>query len=213
MGAPIYFAGDTETGGLLPEKQDLLTFYGGMYTEDWTLLEELELKLKPNDGRLPNVEAGALKVNGIDIHKHMADPKTVTYKEGNALLTAMLRRHLSKNGRYSNLNPMFYNAPFDVGFLQKYVLPADEWGSILHYKNLDPSQAVDFLKRCGWLPKEVGTLVSMVEFFGIPKRNAHTAKDDSLMMIDVWKKLCEMMKSKQENGSGNQDLISLLEQE
>jgi len=68
------------------------------------------------------------------------------------------------------------------------------------------------LKRCGWLPREIGTLASMVEYFNIPRHTAHEARGDVLMTIQVYGKMIELMKSKKENGS-SQDLISLLEAE
>jgi hypothetical protein len=73
-------------------------------------------------------------------------------------------------------------------------------------------QNVDFLKRIAWFPKELGSLGTVVEYLGIPSRNAHTAKDDTLMTIDVDKKIMEIMKAKKDGGT-QQDLISLLEAE
>jgi hypothetical protein len=149
--AQIFLAFDTETGGLTP-KQDLLTFYGAMMDENYQILEELDLKLKPNDGRLPNVEVGALKVNGIDIQKHLADPTTVDYATGGKLLKEMIKRHLKKNGRYSNILSYGYNIFFDEVFVKAYLMTDEEWVSMVHYKRADIMAEVDMLKRHGWLP-------------------------------------------------------------
>jgi DNA polymerase III epsilon subunit-like protein len=203
---------DTETGGLEPGDADLLTFYGGLFDEDLKLVEELNLKLKPDDGRLPIAEAQALKVNGIDIKAHLNDPETVTYSEGNSKLVAMLRKYLKKTGRYSNIRPFGYNVPFDIKWVQHYMLRPTEWNSILHYKHIDVMQNVDFLKECGWFPSDLGSLGTVVEYLQLPKRSAHNAKEDTLMTVDVHKKLLELMKSKKDGGP-TQDLISLLEAE
>jgi hypothetical protein len=210
--AQIFLAFDTETGGLTP-KQDLLTFYGAMMDENYQILEELDLKLKPNDGRLPNVEVGALKVNGIDIQKHLADPTTVDYATGGKLLKEMIKRHLKKNGRYSNILSYGYNIFFDEVFVKAYLMTDEEWVSMVHYKRADIMAEVDMLKRHGWLPRELGSLVTVIDFFGLPKRPAHVAKNDILMTIDVDKKIKELMESKKSGGSGGADLISLLEAE
>jgi DNA polymerase III epsilon subunit-like protein len=210
--ALIYAAQDTETGGLIPANADLLTCYIGMFDEDFKLLEELDLKLKPDNGRLPIAEAGALKVNGIDLKKHMEDPTTITYAEGRIKVMDMYKRHLKKNGRYSNLLPMAYNYDFDCKWIQYHLLSEADWQSLLHYGKIDPKMCVDFLKSCGWLPKELGSLVSAAEYFKVTKRNAHTAKDDTFMMVDVYKAILALMKAKKDGGA-SQDIISILEAE
>lgn len=209
----IYFAFDTETGGLNPKTADLLTFYGAILDENFKILEELDLKLKPNDGRLPIAEAGALKVNGINIKEHLENPETIEYREAAKKILAMLRRHLQKRGRYSNIRPLGQNVQFDIDWTQEHLIPKDEWDSIVHYGKVDTKICVDFLKDCGWFPSDIGNLSSIVEYLQIPKRSAHTAKDDTLMTVDVYKKLLEIMKSKKDGGGQTQDLISLLEAE
>lgn len=203
---------DLETGGLDPTKTDLLTGYFAMLDSDFKILEELSLKLKP-EGRLPIVEAKAMSTNGIDLEKHLLSPDTVTYAEGGKKLIAMVKRHLKKNGRYSNIIPMGYNiASFDVPWAQHHLVDRATWESMIHYKCLDVSHDVDVLKRHGWLPPFCGTLTSMVEHFGVAKGEAHVARDDILMTIQVFLKLKELMDSKK-NGGNTQDLISLLEAE
>jgi DNA polymerase III epsilon subunit-like protein len=213
--AQIYCAFDTETGGLDPAKADLLTFYMGFFDENFKLIDEIDLKLKPDDGRGPIAEPGALKVNGINIQSHMADPATITYSEAKVQLKAILKKHLKKTGRYSNLVPLGHNVPFDVGYSQYYLLPKEEWDSILHYRTVDTNPLVGFFKDCGWFPKELGNLGSVVDYLGVPKRAAHNAKEDTLMCVDVYKAMIALMATKK-NGSGQsqqQDLIALLEAE
>jgi hypothetical protein len=211
----LWMPWDTETGGLNENKADLLTAFFCLIDEDYKMVDELYLKLKPDGGRTPIAEAGALRVNGIDLQKHLADPETVTYSEGRVKLTAMIKRHLKRNGRYSNITPMGYNCPFDVRWTQKHLLPQEDWESLLHYKMHDVMAIVDGLKKYGWFPKTLGTLASVVEYLSIPTRNAHNAKEDTLMTIDVDKKLAEIFKSRKDGGGSGagQDLISLLETE
>lgn len=210
----LYMPFDSETGGLDENKADLLTWYGAIMNEDYQILDEIYLKLKP-EGRLPIAEAQALKVNGIDIQQHLADPETVTYAVGRERVMSMIKKHLKKNGRFSNIMPMGYNVPFDVRWTQKHLIPQELWLANLHYKINDVMQNVDFLKKAGWFPKDLGSLGTVVAFLGIPKRNAHNAKEDTLMTIDVDKKIMEIMKNKKEGGgaTAQQDLISLLESE
>jgi len=109
---------------------------------------------------------------------------------------------------------MGYNTPFDTKFEQYYLLPAEEWNTLIHYKQVDVMQYVDFLKICGWWPSSLGSLNSVVEYLNLAKRQFHTAKDDCLATLDVLKKILAMMKEKKEGSTGtSQDLISLLEAE
>jgi DNA polymerase III alpha subunit (gram-positive type) len=208
-----YLLWDTETGGLDPKKTDLLTAYFAIVDEQFNVIDQIDLKLKP-DSRLPITEAQALKVNGININQHLENPETITYSEGKQKLITLIRKYLKKTGRFSNIRPMGYNCPFDVNFTQTHLLPKEEWDSLLHYKHVDVMQYVDFLKICSWFPSELGSLGTVVEYLQIPKRAAHNAKEDSLMTLDVFKKILDIMKSKKDGGSGaQQDLISLLEAE
>lgn len=207
----IYMAFDSETGGLNAKDADMLTLYMSILDEDFKLLGDLDLRLKPDSG-LIRADAGALRVNKIDLQEHMANPATVTYSEAKKQIIAFLKQHHKKIGRYNNLRPLGYNVDFDIKFVQEHVLPENEWNMFMHYGKIDPKGYVDLFKDSGWWPKDLGTLQSVVEYLGIPKRNAHNAKEDTIMTVDVYKKMIELMKSKKENGS-SQDLISLLEAE
>lgn len=212
----LYIPFDTETGGLDPKLADLLTIYMCVMDENFKILDEVDLKVKPDGGRLPVCEAGALKVNKIDVAKHLADPETKTYSEAKTIIVAMLRKHLKKTGRYSNLVPVGHNVPFDIGFLQQHILPKDEWDKIIHYRIVDTSVIVSFLKDVGWFPRELGNLGSVVEYLGVPKRDAHNAKEDTLMCVDCYKSILQLMNSRKDGGGQSnqqQDLIALLEAE
>lgn len=208
----FFMAFDSETGGLNPKTADLLTLYLGILDEDFKMQEELYLKLKPDGGRLPIAEAQALRVNGINIQEHLADPETITYSEAKVKVITLLKKFLKKKGRFSNIKALGYNVPFDVKWTQEHILPADEWEAILHYKHIDVMERADFLKEAGWFPSDLGSLGTVVDYLQLPKRAAHNAREDTLMTVDVYKKLLEIMKSKKDGGQ-TQDLISLLESE
>ncbi len=202
---------DSETGGLEPKQADILTLYMAMTDEDFKVIEELDLKLKPND-RLPVVEAQAMEINKIDIKKHLEDPNTITYSEAKTKIIAFAKKYLKKRGKYSNLVVLGQNVGFDLAFIWEYIIPKNEWENIFSYNVEDTKTAALFLKRCGWLPKEIGTLKSLVEYFNIPRREAHEAKGDVHMTLDCYRALVNLVKGKKEN-TNSQDLISLLEQE
>lgn len=206
-----YLAMDSETGGLDENVEDMLTFYCAIVTYDWKIVAELDLKLKPDGGRFPVAHAKALAVNKIDLRAHMEDPATITYSEAKTQIVAFLTKY-RKPGRYSNITPLGHNVPFDLRFAWKHLVPHSEWDKLCHYGIADTKSDCDALKRWGFLPGSCGTLGSLVEHFNIPKRNAHNAKEDTLMTVDVARAMEVFMKSKKEGGS-TQDLIALLEAE
>lgn len=208
----LLLAFDTETGGLDPKQADVLTFYMAVVEIDtFKIIDELDLKLKPDNG-MPRADAGALKVNGINLQQHLADPDIVTYSQAKVMILAMLKKHLKKNGRFSNLVPMGQNVQFDLDMTWEHLIPKQEWLTICHYMTICTKHRIDFLKEAGWLPQEIGTLGSVVDHLGLPKRNAHNAKEDTLMCLDVYKAILALLESKKSN-SGGQDLITLLEAE
>lgn len=211
MSQQFILALDTETGGLDHDTADVLTIYMAMVDESFKIVDELDLKLKP-DGRLPVAEAGALRVNRIDLQKHVNDPETLTYSQAREKMIEFFRKYLRKNGRYSNITPLGQNVDFDLGFIWKHLMPKKEWNSWIHYGKIDTKQIVDFLKHSKWFPKELGSLGSVVEYLGLPMRQAHGAREDTLMTLDVYKRILEIMDSKKEGGQ-TQDLIALLEAE
>ena len=85
----VYCAYDLETGDLEPENGDLLTGCFLMLDENFKILEELNLKLKP-EGRLPVANPKALETNNIDIKK-------AHRRSGNCCL----RRGQRKIGKYA----------------------------------------------------------------------------------------------------------------
>lgn len=207
-----YLPFDCETGGLDPQTADVLTLYIAVMDENFNIAEELDLKLKPDNGRLPIAESQALAVNKINLKNHLEDPSTITYSEAKEKVVAMVKKYLKKKGRYSNIRPLGQNVQFDIDFVQHYLIPKSEWNNMIHYAKIDTKTIVDFLKDCAWFPRDLGTLGTVVDFLQLPKGEAHNAKADTLMTVGVYKKILDIMKSKKEGGQ-SQDLISLLELE
>ena len=212
MSEQVFMFFDLETGGLNPKDSDILTGYFGFFNEELKLLDELELKLKP-DNRLPMANAGALKVNGINLQDHLADPETVTYSKGRELLLNMAKKYLKKQGRFSNLLPSGFNiTSFDVPFIKEHLIDEDTWNGVWHYKHRDVMADTEFLRYCGWLPKDVSRLTQCADYFGVAQGIAHTARADTLMTVELLKKLRSLMDSKKAGGQAV-DLIALLESE
>lgn len=106
-----YIALDVETGGIGLDKS-LLTAYFAVMDQNMTILDELYLHTKPDDG-IYQVTADALRINGINLVDH--ESVAITYKEAGQKLYSFLSKH-SAGGQYKMI-PIGHNVAFDIKFL------------------------------------------------------------------------------------------------
>lgn len=182
---------DCETGGLDPKKVSLLTMYIAVLDDNFNVVDELDLKLKPNDGKYL-VEQQAMDVNKINLEEH--DKVAVTYDDGAVMLQTFLNKH-HKGGRYASLRPAGHNIPFDLGFIHEHLIPQDKWQKTCHYRILDTTPLCTFFQEIGKWPEKLGRLTDIAAFLGVKMRPAHDAKNDTLMWIDVWKTIVNTEKN------------------
>ena len=201
---------DCETGGLDSKTHSLLTAYFAIYDEDLNFIDDLDLQLKPESESLIMVTSGAMAVNNINLEEHLADPNTVTYKEGAKQLLALLNRNKIPRKRKHYMSSG-HNIPFDEDFIWNQLLPKEDWEKTVHYgKKTDTYSICTFLQNMGILPDDLGKLTSLVDYFGIPMGEAHTAKGDIKMNVEVYKAIKAMMQAKKLE-MGNTSTNSLLE--
>jgi len=202
-----YIAFDFETGGLDPAKNPILTGYFAALDQNLNVIGDLELKIKPEEP-FSILDKGAMEVNGINIEEHLADPKTLSRVEAGAKLLAFLKEFRGK--QKAKPRPLGHNVVFDVEFTRQ-LIPQAEWEANVHYGVICTSIMTNVLKEVGMLPESLGNLSSLVKYFGVQERKAHTAKDDVLMMIDVYAKMIQMLKANTEGGGLSVDVLSMLE--
>lgn len=205
-----YIAFDIETGGVDPSKNPVLTAYFSLLDKDLNLVDEIELKIKPSD-KYNVVESDALRVNGIDLQKHLEDPSSLSPEQAGEKLLAFLDKHLEKKGKGHKPRPLGHNISFDLGFIPQLV-DKKTWESYVHYGFVCTFSISSFLKAVGVLPPSIGNLGSLVKHFEVPQRLAHDAKQDTLACVDVYAKMVGMVKGMSENSGGvSVDLLSALE--
>ena len=207
-----YLFFDCETGGTNENIHSLLTVYFAIYDDNFNLLDELDLKLKPSSGELVTTPK-ALEITGIDIAEHLADPETITYEAGRQLLHAMLAKHKIK-GKRSHYRPSGQNVGFDIAFVKAQLVDLDDWEKLVHYRPVDTLSITTILQDVGILPKDLGPLASLVEYFKIPMGNAHNAKEDIRMTVDVYKAIIALLVSLKGNaitGVKNNSLLEIIE--
>jgi DNA polymerase III alpha subunit (gram-positive type) len=202
-----YIAFDFETGGLDPAKNPILTGYFAALDRNLNVIGELELQIKPEEP-FTLLEKGAMEVNGINLEEHLADPKTLSRADASAKLLSFLKEFRGK--QKAKPRPLGHNVVFDVEFTRQ-LIPQAEWEAHVHYGVICTSIMTNVLKEVGMLPESLGNLSSLVKYFGVQERKAHTAKDDVLMMIDVYAKMIQMLKANTEGSGLSVDVLSMLE--
>jgi DNA polymerase III alpha subunit (gram-positive type) len=201
---------DTETSGTNPKIHSVLTAYFAIYDESLNFVDEIELFLKPDSGEVI-AEEQALKVNGINLEEHLKNPRTVTYSVGKEMILDFFSKHKSK-GR-NRLRPSGHNIEFDKGFIMSQIMTEEEWSKYIHHNSIDTLRIVTFLQDIGMVPNDVGRLTDLVEHFGITKRDAHDAREDVKMNIEVYKKMKEMLTETKNNVAlvSGSDLLKIVE--
>jgi DNA polymerase III epsilon subunit-like protein len=191
----MYLGFDLETGGLDKKKHTITEAYFAIWDDRWVLIDELHLFMKNNNGEIIGEEE-AFKITGIDPKKLLESSSTVTYDEGNKMLISMLEKHKipGKRVHYKMLgqNVISFDVPFmqEQGFLSEQQMKK----AGIHHNAIDTTVITAWLKDMDVLPNNVGSLSSLIEYFGLPKGTAHRAKDDVHMQKDVYIKLCEIFK-------------------
>lgn len=190
MSKATYIAVDVETGGIGPDVS-LLTAYIAILDENFEFIEELDLALRPDD-KIYHVTAEALNINKIDLIKHDQSEKTVTMGKAGELFRALIQKH-SDNGK-NKLIPLGHNVVFDMENLYRNVLNKKEAQNYISYRVLDTGSSGRFLIVAGYIPETVsGSLGSYVKHLGVKEREAHTARGDVEMTIDVMKAMISLV--------------------
>jgi|WetSurMetagenome_2_1015567.scaffolds.fasta_scaffold300247_1 DNA polymerase III alpha subunit (gram-positive type) len=193
---------DIETYGLNIGTDSILTLYMGVLDSNFKIEDELDLKLIPDSGVFVGSDE-ALKVNKINLEEHRKT--AIPYSEARL----SIEKFLDKNSAYKrSLTPSGHNiAGFDIPFIVQSLDLKEVWDTHCHYRLADTSPILNFLQDLDLLPRELGSLESLVKYFKVPKLQAHTAKGDSLMWVEVYKSLIQVISKK--GSSSIEDLLLL----
>ena len=176
-----YIAFDTETGGLDPLANSLLTVYFVVFDSTFKVLGDLDLKIKPDKGGNYNVTAEALGINKIDLVKHDAEATTLTTAK--AELYTFLQK-FNEDGK-TKLIPVGHNIVFDESFVLNNLISRGVWHKFVSYRKLDTGTILQFLKMVGKVPTHVtGSLGSIIEHFNLKVNGElHIAKTDTVATV------------------------------
>lgn len=185
-----YLACDVESGGVDSKKQSILTAYLAVLDSNFNIIDELELAVKPNDGNYV-VTAEAMNINKINLIEH--DAKAITESEAGGKLRDFLIQN-NKDGA-DKLIPVGHNVKFDIIFMGDKLLNIRTIEKYVSYRYLDTGVLAQALKAIGKIPESVsGSLGSLVSHYKINPGEFHTARGDTLMTIEVLKRMLAEIK-------------------
>lgn len=186
MSEAIFLPFDCESGGI-GDEISLLSAHFAACDEDWNVVDELELLVKPNDG-IYKVTAEAMSINKIDLIKHEA--MAMPYSQAGQLLRDFLVRN-SQNGKIK-LQPMGKNIGGDVGWVTQHLLGKKTFNQYVSYRCYDITGIITYLKRTGRLDRFAPeSLEGLAKYFGF-EADWHTARGDNYAGIKVMRKLEEL---------------------
>lgn len=194
----MYIALDAEMGGI-DLKYSLLTVYFRVLNEEFQFVDELYLRLKPDNGEYI-VSARGMEVNQINLVDH--DKIAITYTDGKDVIRKWLYG-ISKLPNYKRMSPIGHQFDGDLRHIWDKIMPREKWEAYVSYRKRDTSSIAEALRDSGIIPSNVmgeegvsGSLSSLAEFFKVsPDGNLHDAKVDTILTIEVYKKMVNLLKS------------------
>ncbi|NDD52368.1 3'-5' exonuclease [bacterium] len=190
----MYVFFDTETGGLTPEFS-LLTLSAIVTDENFNII--------PTYGFDPGVyvrvkhapyvtHPKAMEVNNIKLADN--DEHGFTVAETKEILVPFLKEAIAVTG-VNKLIPAGHNFPFDMRFLQAYLLPDNEWRNYFTHPALDTCASARLMLSAKLIEGGCG-LPYLRRLFNIQTGVEHNAESDNLASIAVAKKFKELLARK-----------------
>ena len=163
---------DIETTGLNVLIHEIIEVGCVMTTPDFKIIEEFELKIKPE--HIENADKVALKINGYD----EANWKSAyTMEKAIKILTRKVKDSIMVG----------HNVAFDSGFLE-HAFAKTGIENTLHYHKLD-TVSIAWAKLHKEPDLEHFSLRELGTRFGIKNPHAHTALSDARATFELYKKL------------------------
>ena len=179
---------DCEMGGR-ELKYSLLTAYFMVTDENMTVLGDLSLQLKPDDGDYI-LSGQGMGVNGINLQEH--DKVALPYKQAKPLLFDFLKR-MAKGG---HLVPVGHGVRGDIDHVIDKLISRGSWEQHCSYHFVDTSVVLQFLRACGKMPMDTdGSVSALATHFGIEiTGQLHDCRYDTQLTAAVYQKMIELGK-------------------
>jgi DNA polymerase III alpha subunit (gram-positive type) len=184
---PKYFLFDTETGGISKE-MSLLTLYGYILDDQLSILDTIDLKIKPDDG-VYHLSAQGINVNHINIMEHEKVARPLSEVRNS------FKNYICGWSYNQKLTPVGHNVRFDVKFTKTHLL--EDWDRYFDRRHIDTASIGKFLALSGIVPKLKSYSLSemahalMIEF---DENKRHESKYDTEITLKVLRNMINLIK-------------------
>lgn len=187
----MYLFFDTETGGLTPD-YSLLTLSAIVTDDKFNIVSVHDF----DPGVYVRVKHAnyvlhpkAMEVNGIDLADN--DMHGFTVEETAALFETFVKEGIACTG-CRRLSPAGHNVPFDMRFLQHWLMPPQVWERYFTHHFFDTCASARLFAAANKLSGGC-SLDNLRKVFGIDTGTSHNAENDNLAAIAVAKELVALV--------------------
>ena len=166
---------DIETTGLNVTLHEIIEIGCVVVTPDFKVLEEFELKIKPE--HIENADSTALKINGYD---------PTEWEDAGSLKDAMK----TLSAKVTDCIMVGHNVAFDSAFLEHAFTKTNIKNS-MHYHKLD-TVSIAWAKLHREPDLDHFSLRELGARFGIKNKHAHAALSDARATFELYKKLMSL---------------------
>lgn len=184
-----YVCIDTETGGLDPIENSLLTVA-------IVMIKEGEIKFKEEwavKHDVYNVTSYALKVNKLNLVEH---DNTAIGATAIANKLKLKTREIFGDNKPSVIG---HNVGFDLGFIFSQLMNKKEWETFFSYRNIDTAGIARFLIDCGKINSTKADLGTLMEYFDVGSdsdKDRHTALYDAENTLKIYTEMVKLTECK-----------------
>jgi DNA polymerase III subunit epsilon len=175
---------DTETGGLDPDKNSLLSLAMVIW-EDREILDSMEVLI--NDGVL-SVTEEALSVNKIDIEKHKQS--AVSSSRAMDEILSFIRKYFPQQRKITLAG---HNVHFDAAFLRSFFSANNkDFNEFFSHRIIDTSSILYYLYLAGHIKQRAISSDDAFALFDIKVEGRHTALGDAIATAKLFTKLLNL---------------------
>ena len=189
---------DTETGGLDPTENSLLSIAFVVW-QDFKIIGSKEILI--NDGVL-KVSEEALKINGIDLIKHLKHALKPQFAINE--MVDFLNHHFERDEKVTLGG---HNINFDVNFMKAFLTNNNyNFNKKFSHRVVDTASILTYLYLGGKIKQKVVSSSEAFNFFGIPVYGRHTALGDAIATAKLFTVLLNIITT---NNTKASNLLSL----
>lgn len=177
---------DTETGGIIPEKHNLLSIGLVVWDKNCGIIDSKEWFVKSTEYI---VTEKAKEINKFNLEEHQK--KSLPGKFVINEILEFVYQYFDKNIAIPLIG---HNVQFDINFL-KYFMKCENRSFNKHFshRSIDTYSIFKVLSIVGKIERNIDSSAEAFSYFGIKVSNRHSALGDCLATVELFEKLLKLL--------------------